>query len=98
MGLFERITAQDDTKIVVHRLGAALREVARGNLTQAQVITALSLDASDQTQLGEIITTYSALGTDKARMEFQTLFEDAGLLVESGDYNKATYNARLGIT
>ena len=101
MGIYERVTANDPdgggpVKISVHRLGAALREVARGNLTLAQVNTAFNLDATEQTEISDIAAKYAALTTDLDRSKFLGLLEDALLLAETGDYNKATVKSRLG--
>ena len=96
MALYARITADDDTKIGVHRFGAALREVARGNLSLAQVTATFSLDAGEQTELSAIATTYTDLTTDMDRSLFLGLMEDALILAEIGDYNEATVKSRLG--
>ena len=96
MGIYERITADDDTKIAVHRLGAALREVARGNVTKAQVVAIFGLDATATTELDSIAAAYVALTTDMDRSEFLGLLEDALLLAETGDYNETTVKSRLG--
>ena len=63
MGLYQRITAPDATKISVHRFGAALRQLAAGELTRQQIIDAFLLVGDDVTQFDALIATYQAMGT-----------------------------------
>lgn len=101
MSLFGRITAQDNTKISVHRFGAALRQFAAGQLTQAQVISAFSLSTFEQTELQALVNTYQALGTGTAaaafaKSQYLDSMEDVFLLCETGDYNETKAKSALG--
>jgi hypothetical protein len=96
MGVYERLTADDDTKIAVHTFGAALREVARGNATLNQVINLFNLDAAAQTELTAIRDAYLALSTDLERAQFMMQMEDAFILSEAGIYNKTQVKNALG--
>jgi len=101
MGLFARITANDSTKIGVHRFGAALREFAAGGLTRNQIVSAFELAGSDVTELDALIATYQAMGTGNAaaafaKAQYLSKMEDVFLLCETGDYNEAFAKTRLG--
>jgi hypothetical protein len=101
MGLFARIAADDNTKISVHRFGAALREAADGGLTRQQIIDGFLLSGDEVTQLDAIIAAYAAIPSNTAagvmaRSAFLSRMEDVFLLIETGDYNEAKAKSRLG--
>ena len=101
MGLYQRITAQDSTKLSVHRLGAALRQFAAGELTRAQVIAAFAFQGDDVTQFDALIATYQAMNTSNAAAAFAKAawldrMEDVFLLCETGDYPEAKAKSALG--
>lgn len=101
MGLYQRITAPDDTKISVHRFGAALRQWAAGQLTRQQVIDAFGLTGTDVTDLDALVASYQAIATNNTSNTFQKALrldtmEDVFLLCESGDYTEAKAKAALG--
>ena len=101
MGLYQRITAQDTTKIAVHRLGAALRQWAAGQLTRQQVIDAFALTGSDITDLDALQASYTNLPTNNTAntlakaLRLDTM-EDVFLLCETGDYTEAKAKSALG--
>jgi hypothetical protein len=101
MALFARLTAQDSTKISVHRFGAALRQWAAGQLTRQQVIDAFTLTGTDITELDALRASYDALGTGNATAAFNkgarlNFMEDVFLLCETGDYTEAKAKSALG--
>lgn len=101
MALYARITAKDDTKISVHRFGAALRQWAAGQLTRQQIIDGFALSGSDVTELDALSATYQALGTGNAaaafaKAEFLGRMEDVFLLCETGDYTEVKAKSALG--
>lgn len=101
MSLFARITAQDATKIRVHRFGAALRQMAASQLTRQQVIDAFALTGSDVIEFDALIATYTAMGTGNAAAAFAKAawldrMEDVFLLCETGDYTEAKAKTALG--
>jgi len=101
MGLYQRITAVDGTKIGVHRFGAALREWSAGGVTRQQVIDRFGLTGSEVTEVDAIAATYNALGSGNAAAAFAKAawtqrMEDVFLLCETGDYTEAQAKARLG--
>lgn len=100
MGLYERWTDNSETgnKISIHAFGAALSELACGAVVKSQLVAAFSLDASDQTQLDEIIATYQALGTNLEKAQFIGKLEDVMILCESGFYTKSKAASELGFT
>jgi hypothetical protein len=103
MSLFNRIApgATSDTKIAVHRFGAALRQWAGGQLTRQQVVDAFALTTAEQTELDALKASYDALGTGSATAAFTkaarlNFMEDVFLLVETGDYTEAKAKSALG--
>lgn len=101
MGLYQRITALDSTKIEVHRFGAALRQMAAGQLIRQQIIDAFALTGDDITNLDALIASYQAMPTNNTSntllkaLRLDTM-EDVFLLCESGDYTEAKAKAALG--
>lgn len=101
MGLFQRITAQDSTKISVHRFGAALRQMAAGQLTRQQVIDGFTLIGTDITEFDALIATYNALPTNNTaniiiKAQWIHRMEDVFILCETGDYLEAKAKSALG--
>lgn len=54
MGLWERVTREQEPKIPVHVLMAALAELERGKITTQQIINLFGLSAGEQTELATI--------------------------------------------
>jgi len=101
MGLYQRIRATDESKITVHRFGAALRQMAGGQLTRQQIIDAFQLAGDDITQLDAMIATYQAMPTNNtantfAKAAWLDRMEDVFLLVETGDYTETKAKSALG--
>lgn len=101
MGLYQRITAKDDTKISVHRFGAALRQWAASELSRQQIIDSFQLVDDDVTQLDALVTTYNAMSTNNALAAFSKAawldrLEDVFLLSETGDYTEVKARSALG--
>lgn len=96
--LYARLTnnGESGNKIPVHAFTAALRELARGAVTRAQLVSAFSLDTEDQTDLDAIIATYQGLANDAAKKAYIVKIHDVFLLVESGFYNEAKAKTELG--
>ena len=100
MGLFARLTATDNTKIHVHRFGAALREWATGGVTRQQVIDAFGLTGDEVTELDAIAAAYTALPSGNAaqalaKANWLHRMEDIFILTEEGDYNETQAKSRL---
>lgn len=103
MGLFQRITATDSTKISTHRFGSALREWASGapGVTRQNIIDRFALTGNDITELDALAATYSAMASGTAATAFAKSvytqrMEDVFILCEMGDYTEAQAKARLG--
>lgn len=101
MGLYARIVATDATGISVHRFGAALRQMAAGELTRAQVISGFALAGDEVTDLDALIATYTAMpqnnvGNAFAKTNWLHRMEDVFLLCETGDYTEAKAKTALG--
>lgn len=95
MGLFERWTAADSTKIRIHPFASALREWTRGAVTKTQVVNAFSLSSEDQIELDAIKTKYDGLNTNQ-KAEFVVKLHDVMILSEAGLYDKAKAKTELG--
>jgi hypothetical protein len=103
MALFARITANDSTKISVHRFGAALREWATGSagFNQASMVAAFNLSSGEETELAALKAAYDALPTGNAtqlaaRAAYLNRMEDIFVLCETGDLTEAQAKNRLG--
>ena len=96
MGLYERWTASDDTKIAVHAFAAALREVARGRRTVEELISVFALDAEDQTDLAALVAHFTGLGTVVAKEQWLLDLHGVMVLAEAGIYNEDQCKAALG--
>lgn len=101
MGLYQRITATDGTKIGVHRFGAALRQWAAGELTRQQIIDGFGLEGDDVTQLDALKASYEAMATNNAaniglKVAWLHRMEDVFLLSETGDYTEQKAKTALG--
>lgn len=96
MGLFQRLTAGDETKIPIHAFGAAMLEWARGAATKAQLVSAFSLSGDDITNLDAIKTQHDGLPTDAAKEDYRTKVHDVFILIEAGLYNEAKAKSELG--
>ena len=100
MGLYQRLT-DPNSRLTVHRFGAALREWAGGGLTRAEVIAMFSLVNDEVTELDALAATYQALPQNNTantlvKAAYLDRMEDVFLLVETGDYDEAKARARLG--
>lgn len=60
--LFDRIVKAGNDKIGIHALVAAMREVYRGNLTTANLISEFTLDATQATQLNYMYAAITGSG------------------------------------
>jgi hypothetical protein len=101
MGLYARLTANDATKITVHRFGAALRQWAAGQLTRQQILDSFQLSGDDITDLDALQSAYTNLPTNNTvaalvKANRLNAMEDVFLLCETGDYTEAKAKAALG--
>jgi hypothetical protein len=106
MPIYERLTAEDETKIPVHAFSAASRlrlsnSGGLGAAIQAGMIEAFNLTPEDQTELGAIIDAYNAIGGTGAaqavaRLEFAMRVHDTFLLCEAGVLTKQNAKTLLG--
>ncbi len=84
-----------EVKLPVHQFMAALAELARGEVTRAQVIAFFSLSASEETQLDEFIANQAGSGS---KLINRQEIHDVLMLGEIGAYNVSQALTRLGIT
>lgn len=55
MALWDRLCGFQDPRVPVHQFMAALGEVERGKMTEAEVATAFNLDAGEQSELSALV-------------------------------------------
>jgi len=96
MGLYERMTAADDSKMSVHAFCSATRLWALGDVTRAQVVAALALDTSDETDLDALQTAYGAAGNGVGKANYLIKIESVFTLAEVGHISKAQAKGILG--
>lgn len=99
--LFDRLfVTEGSDKIPVHTFHAALVDYADGQATtKAQIITALALDASAQTDLTALCNAIDAAANLNAKLVFSARFHAVALLAERGlKYTtKAAFKTRMGL-
>jgi hypothetical protein len=101
MGLYQRVTANDATKISIHRFGAALRQMAAGQLTRQQIIDTFALAGTDVTEFDALMASYNGLPQNNvvagiAKASWLNRMEDVFILCETGDYTEAKAKTALG--
>jgi hypothetical protein len=85
--------------IARHYFVAAMGELKRGEITQAQVIAKVGLDASAQTDLQALVDHVSGLPNNQARENYRMELDDVLQLAE-GDWRygtRAALRTRLGL-
>lgn len=100
MPLIDRIFRDDPDparEINTHAWSAAMWFLAKGSITQQNVIDAFTLDATDQIQFQQLITHYNGL-TATEKSEFHSSLESAGILAQSKMITKTQYKSLLGLT
>ncbi len=101
MGLYERLTATDSTKIPVHDFGAAVHLWLLGNVNDARMVSEFSLggpaetSGTDQFEMLAIKSMYNGLTTAN-KPGFLEKTHAVFLLAESGRLSKAEAQAVLG--
>lgn len=75
MGLYERLMGLETPKLSVHEFMGVMQEIALGNMTGAQGVTAFGLSASESTEASTLQSVIAAqpTATDKKlkAMEFE---------------------------
>lgn len=99
MTLENRVVSEQNPNgdISMHDLSAALMLWSTGDFTDQNVIDLFTLDATEQTQLGEIKTKYLAL-SDLNKAAFHGLVEAANIMFEGGHITQTKWKSILGIT
>ena len=102
MGLFQRLTANDDTKIPAHAFSAFFHiwladSEGLGSTAGTRVVSTYSLDAAEIIQANAIKTKYDALGV-AAQAEFIGRIHHAWMLAESGDITESELETLLGFS
>lgn len=103
MGLYQRLTAQDGTKLSAHTFGAVMRLWASGDGTRAQVIEILGVsdDADTIADLDAIAASYSALPSNNTanvikKAQWPDKLEGVAILCEAGKLTEAQAKGLLG--
>jgi hypothetical protein len=99
MALIDRLdhSTDRDDHIANHSFSAAIYFWAKGEITRAQVISAFSITAGEETQLDQLSTYYGTLSVAD-KQEFHSRVEAAGILLEGGHITQAKYKSLLGMT
>ncbi len=101
MGLYERLTATDSTKIPVHDFGAAIHLWLLGDVNDARMVSEFDLSGpsgttgTDQFEMLAIKTKYTGLSTAN-KPGFLEKTHAVFLLAESGRLSKAEAQTVLG--
>ena len=98
MGLYERWTAGDETKLSVHAFCTALREHSRDAVTRTQIINAFDLSGDDIIEFDAIRSYYAGLSTQAEKDAYVVILHDVGILAESKFYDRAKCADRLGFS
>lgn len=96
MGLYQRWTATDDTKIAVHEFGAYFGECLRGEFTLAQVVAKFNLDLIEEQQCQDMLDANG--GSAVQQSVYQAMQQDIQILCESGDITESVAYTRLEIS
>lgn len=83
MALFDRLTAQDQTKIPVHQFMAAGSELARGRITKAQMEALFTIPALDSDWVN-LVARFNALSGIAEKALFMHELEQVLILAEHG--------------
>jgi hypothetical protein len=86
-------------RIGAHSFMAAMGELKRGQITQAQIISQLGLDASAQTDLQALVDHVSGLPNNQSRENYRMELHDVLLLAGAGwaYTTRSALRTRLGI-
>jgi hypothetical protein len=97
VALYERFTGVEgfEPQLKPHIFAAALGELARGEITRAQLTAAFFLTASDEADLDLMQGHYAGL-TSSEKLEYLTKVRDVLILANEGLYTKAKAAASLG--
>ena len=102
MALIDRIFRDVGDDSTIHRsnhlLAAGLWMWARGDISRAQFISALELDASDTQQVDELKAGYDALNPQAEKDRFFGDFTAWSIAAEDEKVTKAQFRARFGLT
>lgn len=97
MALYERISGQDGfTKLEVHKFGAAIMAVARGDITRAMFDSVLEMTGDDITEVDSLVANYAAKATAVEKLEYLLYIEKIAVLMETGELSKAQAQTLLG--
>lgn len=100
MSLFDRIAQTEGAlrRVPVHRLTAMLREYARGQVTKADIETAMGVVADDNAQLSAMLAKLDGAGNLTAKLLMTLALDDICTLTEGRIkyLTQADWNARIG--
>ena len=99
MALIDKIDNDADGHIAIpsHEFSAAMLLWATGEITRANVISAFSLETSDEAQLDQLSTFYGTL-TATQKAAFHGTLEAATIALQGGYINQTKYKSILGLT
>ncbi len=99
MDLFDRLFNDNENKIAVHTLYAALIDYAEGESTRSQIISGLVLEAAAVTDLDVLLAAIDGEAGVVNKIRWAESFHAVGLIAEIGlKYtDKASFRTRLGL-
>ena len=101
MALIDRIFRDDTGDNTIrrsnHLLAAGFWMWARGDVTRAQFMSALELQASDVAQVDQLKAAYEALNPQAEKDRFFGDFTAWSIATEDGKVTKAQFRARFGL-
>ena len=95
MALFARLVGSEEPKLPVHQFMAALSELARGQMTRAEIVTAFDLTVAEDADLGLVIQRAQQELTVTARLLWLHELEQVLILAEGGLRYTTASSARL---
>lgn len=84
MALIERLVGSSGQKIPVHQFMACVQEMARGEMTRAEVISVWNMDTADIADLDTLIARFQTKTVNLDKFAFAHAVHDIFLLAESG--------------
>lgn len=99
MGLYERLTSKDDTKISVHEFGSAVHLWLLGHVSDQRMASEFNLVGQDEiAQAQAIKAKYQSFGTAAEKAAFLLVTHSVFILCESNRMTKEEAATVLGLS
>lgn len=93
MGLYERLTGEQEPHIPAHAFYALVAEVLRGKITAVQAKNALGLNAAEAIEVQTLVSTVQTAGMKSDEIDQILLLADARLIYTTA----AALKTRFGV-